>query len=215
MENKIETVSVKPEMVFVEKENEHRLLNFDTESRMDSYIEDFSNYIKSETGKNATEEEKDVLYAKAQDFIRNLKVDLRDSKFKFHMNRPQYTFLTNLILQKMEYDVNTVFIAIELTDLMVGMKELSFPNDKEYLSVDMTPTEVTYLYHIISTHKIKGLTKDAYLFANILRRIGEISKIINYYDNQSKDLTKDISIWAANLGGSELVEEVESSEIIK
>jgi hypothetical protein len=39
--------------------------------------------------------------------------------------------------------------------------------------VRWTPTEVTYLYHIISTHKVRGLTSDAFNFANILRRIGE------------------------------------------
>jgi hypothetical protein len=95
---------------------------------------------------------------------------------------------------------------------MAGMKDLKYKDDKECLPTDMTPTEVTYLYHLISTHKVKGLTRDAYTFASILRRIGEISKIVNYYDNESKNLTKDIAIWAANLGGSELVRELETEE---
>ena len=103
----------------------------------------------------------------------------------------------------MEYDVNTVFVALELRELMSNMKELQYVDDMTLLSIDMTATEITYLYHLISTHKVKGLTKDAYLFASVLRRIGEISKIINYYDNESKVLVNDVTIWAAGFGGVE------------
>ncbi len=212
MENKIEVASVKPEMIFTENDVEYRLLTIETESKMDSCISNFNDFIKIENGIGLSEEEKDVIYMKAQEHIRELKRELRDSKFKVYLNRPQYNFLTNLVLQKMEYDVNTVFIAIELTHLMAGMKDLKYKDDKECLPTDMTPTEVTYLYHLISTHKVKGLTRDAYTFASILRRIGEISKIVNYYDNESKNLTKDIAIWAANLGGSELIRELETEE---
>lgn len=201
MENKLDVVSVKPEMIFTEKDVEYRLLSNDVESKMDSSISEFQNFIKSQNGAGMSEEEKDEIYVSAQNFIRDLKRELRDSKFNFYVNRPQYTFLTNLILSKLDYDVNTVFIAIELTDLMVGMKKLNYQDDKTYIPVQMTPTEVTYLYHLISTHKVKGLGKDAYIFASILRRIGEISKIINFYDNESKTLTGEIAIWAANLGG--------------
>lgn len=215
MHKKLETVTIKPEVVFVEKDNEYRLIDNDVESRMDSYIVDFNNYIQNENGKDASEEEKDALYVKAQDFIRNLKIDLRDSKFKFYINRPQYMFLIHLIRNKIEYDVNTIFIVIEIAGIIESMENMKFKDDNVYLPVDMTPTEVTYLYHTISSHKVKGLTKDAYLFADILRRIGEILKIVEYYDSKSKALTNDISIWAANLGGIQLVEGIETFEEIQ
>mgnify|MGYP001019386968 CR=1 FL=1 len=212
MENKIEVATLKPEVIFSDNDAEYRLISTDTESNMDGHISNFKSFISNETGQGMSEEEKDVVYVKAQEFIKGLKRELRDAKFKVYINRPQYNFLTGLVLQKLEYDVDTVFIAIELTSLMAGMKELKYKDDKEYLSTDMTPTEVTYLYHLISTHKVKGLTRDAYLFAGILRRIGEISKIVNYYDNESKEMTKDIANWAVNLGGGELIDELQKEE---
>lgn len=208
MENKLDVVSVKPEMIFTEKDVEYRLLSNDVESQMDNSISEFHNFIKEEKGIGFTEEQLDAIYLRAQNYIKDLKRELRDSKFSFYMNRPQYTFLTNLILKKLDYDVNTVFIAIELTDLMVGMRDLKYQDDKSYIPVQMTPTEVTYLYHLISTYKVKGLHHDAYTFASILRRIGEISKIINFYDNESKTLTSEITIWAATLGGDQIMNNV-------
>jgi hypothetical protein len=48
---------------------------------------------------------------------------------------------------------------------------------------------------LISKHKIKGLTKDAYTFSKLLLKIGDISKIFNYYEATSKNLSKDIQDW--------------------
>jgi hypothetical protein len=53
------------------------------------------------------------------------------------------------------------------------------------------------MYHLIATYKPKGLTVDTYLFAEILRRIGFISKAIGYYDNYAKSMNKDIQDWCA------------------
>ena len=124
---------------------------------------------------------KDNLYQNAQNIWNNFTNSLKEAKYNFHLNRPQHKFLTDLILTKMEYDVNTVFFAIELTNMMGGMKEAKYTNDKDLISFSVNATEITYIYHLISKHKVKGLTKDAYTFSQILYRIGNISKIFNYY----------------------------------
>jgi hypothetical protein len=48
---------------------------------------------------------------------------------------------------------------------------------------------------LISKHKVKGLSKDAYTFANVLYRIGNISKIFSYYETASKNLSTDVQNW--------------------
>ncbi len=212
MTQQIETHVVKPETYFTLGGENHVIIPNTSENKMDTLIEDFHSYIKSNVGTDLSEEDKDQLYGNAQNFIKDLKRELRDAKFNFFLNRRQYSFLTTLVLQKMEYDVNTVFIAIEIRDLMVTLKDMEFKNDDEIKSCQMTPTEVTYLYHIISTHKVRGLTSDAFNFANILRRIGEISKIINYYDNSSKSLTEDLSTWAYNMGSVPVSDETTQSQ---
>jgi len=84
-----------------------------------------------------------------------------------------------------------------------------FEDDKEVNFSEMTPTELTYLYHIISTYKVKGLRDESHHFVNVLRRIGDMSKIIKYYDTYKEDLTSKLTNWAANMGGGELENELD------
>jgi hypothetical protein len=75
------------------------------------------------------------------------------------------------------------------------MRDIKFANDSEVKEFKVDATEITYVYHLIATHKVKGLTKDSYIFADILRRIGEISKVFNYYDTTGKNMAQDVQDW--------------------
>jgi len=192
---KIETRVVKPEVMFFENEINNLIIDPQEESFLDSKISDIENFMKVTSGKGKSEEEKDAIYQQSQDMWNVFVNSLKEARYNFHLNRPQHKFLTDLILTKMEYDVNTVFFAIELTNMMGGMKEAKYTNDKDLVSFPVNATEITYIYHLISKHKVKGLGKDAYLFSQILYRIGSISKIFNYYETVSKNLSKDIQDW--------------------
>ena len=67
-------------------------------------------------------------------------------------------------------------------------------------------TEITYIYHLISKHKVKGLTKDSYTFSKVLVRIGNISKLFNYYDSYAKNLSADIQNWVTSFEEGVVVE---------
>jgi hypothetical protein len=195
MENNIETRVVKPTVSFFENELNNLIISFQEESNLDSKIKDIEDYMKNNSGKGKTEQEKDELYQNAQKLWHGYSSALKTANYKFHLNRPQHKFLTDLILTKMEYDVNTVFFAIELTDMMGGMKGAKYTDDQSLISFDVNATEITYIYHLISKHKVKGLSKDAYTFSQILYRIGSISKIINFYDATHKNLSTEIQDW--------------------
>ncbi len=192
---KIETRVVKPEVTFFENEINNLIINSQEEAVLDARVEDVENFMRNNSGKGKTEEEKDNLYQQTQDLWNLFVNSLKEAKYNFHLNRPQHKFLTDLILTKMEYDVNTVFFAIELTNMLASMKDAKYTNDKDLISFPVNATEMTYIYHLISKHKVKGLTKDAYTFSQILYRIGSISKIFNYYETLSKSLSKDIQDW--------------------
>lgn len=196
MSNKIETNVVKPSLSFVENEVENLILETNWEAQLDSKILEIENYISNNNGKGKTEEEKDELYKNAQTIWREYAAILTETKYNFFLNRRQYKFLTDLIVSKMEYDVNTVFFAIELTNLLAGMKDAKFTNDTDLIAFPVNATEITYIYHLISKHKVKGLSRDSYTFAEVLRRIGDISKIFNYYDTAGKNSSTDIQNWA-------------------
>lgn len=206
MEEKIQVNTVKPELSFFENEVLNRLLNFDRELLLDGKSDEVRSYMENNPGHGLSEVEKDILYAKAQSIYVEFKKSLRDVKFNFYLNRPQYNLLTDLLLKRIEYDVNTVFIAIELTEILGGMEGTKYTNDKEIKLFEVDATELTYIYHLIQTHKIKGLTKEAYTFSKLLVRIGELSKVINYYDALAKSLPDEIAQWALRMDATDVVQ---------
>lgn len=193
--DKIETNTIKPQLSITNEGVDYLILNLQEESLLDSKITDVENYMSSNVGKDKTDEEKDGLYKEAQILWYNFVNSLKEAKYNFFLNRSEHKFLTDLILTKLEYDVNTIFFAIELTNTMGGMKDAKYVNDKDVVAFPVNATEITYIYHLISKHKIKGLTKDAYTFSKLLLKIGDISKIFNYYEATSKNLSKDIQDW--------------------
>jgi hypothetical protein len=196
---KIETNVVKPEIKFFENEVENLVISSNYESTLDTKISGIESFMSNNNGKGKSDSEKDELYKQSQILWRDYALNLKNTRYNFHLNRAQYKFLTDLILTKLEYDVNTVFFAIELTDMLASMKKIEFSNDKDLVLFEVNATEITYIYHLISKHKVKGLTKDAYTFTQILQRIGNISKIFNYYDTAGKTLSTDIQDWISSL----------------
>lgn len=195
--SKIETNVIKPQINFTENLINYILITEEAEKELDIKSQEITNFIDNNDGKGKSDEEKDKLYAKAQEIWNSYKNLLQETKYNFNLNRLQCKFITDLILTKVEYDVNTVFLGLELTELFEGMKGTKFVNDYELKTFEVNATEVTYIYHLISTHKIKGLTKDALTFSQILRKIGDISKVFNYYETLGKNLSGDVQDWVA------------------
>jgi hypothetical protein len=192
---KIETNVIKPEVKFKEGGQEVTLINTEVEQSLDSKINDVKEFINSNGGKGLSDNEKDSLYLSAQKLWKSFIDDLKDAKYNFFLNRNQHKFLTDLVMNKLEYDVNSVFFAIELKELFEILKESKYKSDSDLISYPVNATEITYIYHLISKHKVKGLTKDSYLFAEVLMKIGNISKVFNYYDATGKNLSTDIQDW--------------------
>ncbi len=105
----IETNVVKPELSFTEKEQEYRLISFQAEVALDEKIKEIEDFMNNNHGRGKSEQEKDDLYTSAKKLWEEYAATLRDVHFTFYLNRKQYQFLTDLLIDKMEYDVNTVF----------------------------------------------------------------------------------------------------------
>jgi hypothetical protein len=193
---KLESLTTKPEVIMTVDSTSYRLIDQEVESLLDNSIKEVENYMNDNHGKGMSTEEKDSLYLESQKLWKNLNISLESAKYNFYLNKDQLKFISDLILSKLEYDVNTVFFAIQLKDLFENIKSTKLKGN-EYTHFPVNTTEVTYIYHLISKHKVKGLTKDSYLFSEILILIGNISKIFNYYDTTSKNLASDIQDWVA------------------
>jgi len=209
----IQTNVVKPELTTIVDGETKPILNSEHEIAMDQAAALVEKYMVDNHGEGESEEVKEELYSKAKELWRGYANSQREAKYNFFLNRKQYTFLNSLLTKKMEYDVNTVFIAIELSNMLSRLEQGKFTNDTESISFTVDATEITYIYHLISKYKVKGLTKDSYLFAQVLKKIGDISKSINYYDTLGKNLSEDITKWVASFEPNVTFDKVENSEI--
>ena len=192
---KIETNVIKPEVNIEENGKQYLLINKEVETLLDDKLNSIKEYIFTNSGKGKSNKEKDELYQNAQSLWKEYINELKEAKYNFQLNRHQHRFLTELVMTKLEYDVNSVFFAIELKELFEIMKEGKYSNDEDLISFPVNATEITYIYHLISKHTVKGLVKDSYLFAEVLMKIGAISKIFNYYDTTGKNLSADVQDW--------------------
>jgi uncharacterized protein YjaG (DUF416 family) len=190
-------MSKKPSVIFTENEIEYRVISTEFESTLDSKELEIKNFIKDNNGKGKSDTEKDILYGESQKIWSEYTSYLKSTKYNLNLNKVQLDFLTNLITNDLEYDVNTVFFAIELTESLKNMTNEKFSNDTDSIIFPVSATEITYIYHLISGHKVKGLNQNTYTFTEILRRIGDISKVFNYYDVVGKDLAADVQDWVA------------------
>jgi hypothetical protein len=207
MDNQIQTHTVKPEVSSIINGTTVRFISTESEVNLDNKLKAIEDYMASNNARGKSEEEKNKAYGEAQKFHKEYLHEFLDTKYNFYLNRVQYNFLTDLLLSKLEYDVNTVFIAIELSNLLGSMKNTGkYTNDKEVISYEINATELTYIYHLIAKHTVKGLSKQAYTFAEILSKIGELSKIFNYYETANKNSVDDISHWVYSFDESIQIE---------
>jgi hypothetical protein len=211
-----ETSVVKPNLTIYENDQECRLISILDELSLDNLVSQIENYMINNDGKGKSDAEKDNLYGGAKDLWNQYAALLKNVKYTFYLNRKQYQFLTDLLLEKLEYDVNTVFFAIELTNMLGTWKESgTAKDDKTLQAYTSDATEITYIYHLIAKHKVKGLSHSSYRFAEVLKKIGDISKIIGYYDTHAKNFSKMIQDWVAAFEDGIVVESLENKKKAK
>jgi|TARA_R110002167_G_scaffold334907_2_gene542175 hypothetical protein len=209
----------KPEVKFQENDIDYLLLDSEYELNLDSIINNLESYMVDNSGKGKSEEEKDVLYKSSQDMWKEYRNSLTEAKFNLHLNRSQYKLFSDILVTKLEYDADTVFVAIEISSALSKMKEHKFTNDTEVFPFKVNATELTYIYHLISKWKVKGLSSSAFVFAEILQRIGTVSKLFNYYDKFAKYLSEHIQNWITSfedgvtLDGQNTVEDTQVEEV--
>lgn len=197
--NKIETNVVKPDTKIISNDIEYRIIDLQVETSLDAKLKEAEDFMTFNTKSGLSDQEQDELYGKAKIMWREYYDIHATTKYMFYLNRRQYKFLTDLITQKLEYDVETVFLAVGLTELLASMEKKKYTNDNELNCFEVTAVEITYIYHLISKYKAKGLNNDTYRFSEVLLKIGEISKVFNYYENMNKQLSTTIQNWVMTL----------------
>jgi hypothetical protein len=212
----LETNVIKTLLSIFSEEVEYRLISTYSETQLDTKISEIESYMANNHGFGQTDVIKDGLYGNAKKLWGEYAEIFKDVPYTFYLNRKQYQFLTTLLNDKLEYDVNTVFLAIELTNMLgTWITSDKHKTDTDLKGFTADSTEITYMYHLIAKHKVKGLGKDTFLFAEVLRKIADISKIINYYDTAAKNMSTDIQQWVAGFEPQENAPSDVESEVVE
>lgn len=197
------SLAIKPPIVFTDENNvEFRLLSKEDEDFMDTTLNNVLNYIANNDISKLSDEEAAPKIAEVKELWQNVggrNGRLSQTKFKLPLRRDEFAMLTDLILKHMTYDVDTLFYAIELKTALGLMakksEEVKYKDSKEVITWDFTALDLTYLYHVLAKHTVKGLQKQAYTFADILMAIAKTSKVFDYYKSEVENAMKMVQQW--------------------
>ena len=106
----IQTNVIKPSVIFTENGIDYKNIGEDFESNLDNKYQAILDFIKNNDGKGKTELEKDSLYKSAQELCIDYTNTLKSTKYNFNLNRTQWKYLSDLILQKFL----SVYVQIQL-----------------------------------------------------------------------------------------------------
>lgn len=195
----------KPDVQFTDmNDNKVRLISLEDETYLEEKASQMIEYMRNNHSQDITDDERNQRYGDLQEMWNEVSGRdggrLNNVNFYLILHRPEFNYILTLLRNKMEYDVDTVFFAMELDTMLNKMAEDGkFTDDKTAKQFDMTPVDVHYIYQLLSKHKVKGLSKDSYLFAEVIKRIAMSSRIFNYYKETYMNIAKAIQMWVASL----------------
>jgi hypothetical protein len=107
-------------------------------------------------------------------------------------------------LGSIKYDRNNVFIGMIVRDdffrkfdsEVIPTKTSLYKGDgtvPELFQIDIN--EITRISHLTSLYEVQGLTKEAESFFNIIRKIGDISKIFEVFKTKGDDINTKGGDW--------------------
>lgn len=161
-----------------------------------SFIKKYN--IEKDEIKNMTEEEKTKLFAIGSFINKNVGYLLNELEFSISLTREEYKFVSTAVEQKLSYDGNEVFNIIELdAKYLKKWKEIDKSLGKQVPSfiVNIDIRNVVMLYHFLGRHTVKGLGREFYIFASVLKKIADTNKLYNAYNILKERLSTDFSIW--------------------
>jgi len=205
-------IAEKPDLTFKGDSGDMiRILSSEDEAFLEEKYKEIIDFMVNNHSQDHEEETKNNLYGQLQGMwyeVSGKKGRLNDISFNLVLYREEYNYLLSLLKNKIEYNVDTIFYGLELENMINQMiEEDKFESDEQAKGFVMTAVDIHYLYHLLSKHTVKGLTKQSRLFAEIIKRIALSSNIFNHYKSKFDSLSKAIQMWVASLDEGFVIDE--------
>ncbi len=145
---------------------------------------------------------------------------LGETKYNLLLKKEEYLYLKNLIMKKISYDRQNLFVGLLVRDNFFykfdknknhNQTELFTNGDVEAFQLDIN--EITRISHLTGLNEIQGLDNKADMFANIIKKIGDISKIFDIYKSKGDNLSEDAGNWIQGFEKFEPLEQVDAEQV--
>jgi len=182
------------------------ILNEEDRNSLDTILNDVDKLISTEIPKDITEHNKNTLFEKCKEYMLTYGRTFSGVKYTFGLSEAEYKLIKKIICQELEYDRQDLFIALVVKENFFDAIEKSEDWHKEkfktednidFFYVDIH--EITRISHLIGQYKIKGLNKVSSNYAEVVRKIGDISKIYEYYNNLGNHMRQKCDNWIKGL----------------
>lgn len=191
--NKIYTLTKKPQVVGKYDDIDIRFITEEAENILDEMIENVREYIQNNNGFGTSEENKNELYSNAQKMVMLYSNTLGNTKFSLNIGLREFQFMCDYIQNHAEYNIENVFVGLEVKNFFEAL-QANFPKTGTGI-VPLDPTSMTFAYHVVSKWTCIGWNEDTDTFIRLITAFGQISSLIKYYDAQVKILTDDVQDW--------------------
>ncbi len=148
-------------------------------------------------------QERDAQYSKYRELITSYGKTLGEIKYNLLLSRDEYMFLKNLIINKISYDRQNLFVGLLVRDNFFYKydteknvaKTSLFVGESIVEAFPLDINEITRISHLTGLHEIQGLDKKADIYANIVKKIGDISKIFEIFNSRGQELSEKGGNW--------------------
>ena len=188
-------------------------------TKLDNIIEGIYTIYNSPISKVA--EERDAQYAQYRELISLYGKTLGEIKFNLLLSKEEYLLLKNIIVNKLEYDRQNLFIGLLVRDNFFHKFDTDknytrtalFTSDSPVEAFSLDINEITRISHLTGLYTIQGLDKKADTYANIIKKIGDISKIFEIYNSKGQTLSEEGGNWIQGFEQFEQPQEIDVEKV--
>jgi hypothetical protein len=172
------------------------LITSASKTALDSKEAELNEYIKNNS---VSEENRDTVIDGAIEIWNQYKDLVKGGLCVFTLNNLEIRTVDKKLHSSVEYDTETLFYGLHLKKNFIDTLPSPKGDDYGVNEIEISFSNAIALYHVLSTLKVKGLSKEAYAFAHLLYKLSEISKVYQHYDAVSLRLNQSIGQWTMGL----------------
>jgi hypothetical protein len=179
--------------------NDLTVISTEDAKKADTLLDSIDKFLSAnaEAGKK-DDDTKTKLYGEVKAIWADLSDHINNIGFIFNVDDNEYKMLKQYILNKCEYDHQSVFMGVQLKEDFFKRADIHRKNNESIL---ITCNETVLLHHLLENGGmvVKGLDTRSYNLRNILTAIGNINKHFNELDVASKRAGGEINDWVQGL----------------